>query len=352
MLTRVMQTLIAVALVSSISYGSDETTEFHIRSDRELFSDTSMGTRAKGMGKSYTAVAGGAAGVIENPASLGAMTYREAIVEMGFDQIDAGTGEADIFTVNVGGAVNLNACAPEYWPRDNMGNHTVGMVIHHKGMDYTSAQDLDTNLTGFVLAYGRSFRGGEHFGGISLRYSEGGYDNPDLSTNSDLARWEFKVGGITRPVENLALGMTFSYGRGSITDEGTSDDNAAISHFEFRVGAAYQLTDDVLLVTDLSREDLDIEYSKDTLYDEHNIWRLSGGLEKIMIPERLTLRGGMYILHDDFTTKGTSYANQIDDFVGITTGGTYYRDALDFSWSLDLRTSGEWGNFFKIGYNW
>lgn len=348
---RIAVVVAVLALYATFSYAASD--KYTIRFNRRLFEQSSMSTRARGLGHSYAALSNGAAGVLENPAGLGAMVTRETLMEMGFDTVDEGGDEAAVFEFHAGGAINLNAASPHFWPRDNLGNHTVGAFLRYNSLEAERNDDEEATFTGIVLAYGRSYRGGRHFGGISLSYNEGGHENDGLTIDEVNQRWEFKVGGITRPYDHLALGATFSYGRGSISDESfITHNNGEVRSWELRVGGAYQLTDETLLVADITRQSLDVDFSTDTIYHEHKLWKLSGGLERVVIPSKLTLRGGLYLTHNNYDGKGLNTDSQIDDYFGITGGGSYFIDKVELGWTLDLRTTGEVGNYFKVGLEW
>lgn len=351
------QLLILMALASiSLTSGlvqAEENDGFHIRSHRKLYSFTTMSSRARGLGHSYVALSNGAMGAVENPAGLGAQTDHELIMELGLDEVDDGGDYASIISVNAGGSININHTAPHYWQRETMGNHTLGVIVHHDGLNYDEADGKYGGMTGATFGYGRSFFDGRYFGGVAFTYAQGGLEDDDRTIDQDLSRWELKGGLIARPTRELAIGGSFSYGRGDINEGGTRfSDDGEIRHFEIRLGGAYQITDDLLIAGDISREDLDTQYQENTRYDEHDIWTFSAGLERVAIPDTLTLRGGMYLTTDSYNARGTDASSQTDDYLGITLGASFYHENFELGYTFDGRLNGEFGNYFTVGFEW
>ncbi len=326
--------------------------QFHVRTHRATYWHPGLSPRARGLGHSYAALSNGASGVYENPASLGAQTDREVLFDLGIDELDEGANEATWVTIHAGGAFNINACAPHYWPRENVGNHTAGFVIRHNGVEFSERDALTTDLDGIVLAYGRSFRGGRAFGGMALAYDEGDQADDDATIDTDILRWEFRLGGIYRATKTLALGGVLALARGELDGTGTRlDQDGELSHVEIRGGAAYQLTPATLLVGDVVHAVFETDLERD-MYEEHSIWTLSAGMEHVVVPDTLLARGGIYYTRDSYNARNAPSGSLVDDWAGISGGISYFKDMFTLGYTLDLRTTGNVGHFFRVEYDW
>ncbi len=332
-----------------LSAGEDE---FHVRRHRAMYWNQHMSQRARGLGGSFAALSNGASGVNENPAGLGAQTDREISFDLGFDEVDKGGDHATLISISAGGAFNINACAPEYFPRDNMGNMTAGFMLRHSEVNFSDNDGLESGLDGIALAYGRSFRGGKFYGGISFSYDEGDYNDDDRRIDTDIILWEIKLGGIYRVSTDLAIGATMAFGRGNITGNGVLDSaDGDRTLIELRVGAACQLTPETLLVADILRTSIDNDL-EDDFDEEHSIWRLSAGIEHQLIPDSLRARGGLYYMHDSYYGRNAPSASMVDDYAGITGGLSYFKDMFEVGYTLDIRTTGEVGHFLRFELDW
>jgi hypothetical protein len=335
------------------SYIQPGAEEFYTKASRALHENRTVSPRARAMGGSYAALANGASGVVENPAALGAQTDREAILDLGFTDVEGDGESMDIVSINVGGAFNINARNPHYWPRDNVGNHTWGVVYHRADVTVSSTDTVEGDIQGITLAYGRSFRGGRYFGGLAFDYTRGDITGDDFFTRI-WDRWSVRAGGIVRPVERLALGAVIELGGLSGgRDDRPFDTPSKSTAWEFRSGASYEVSDMLLLVGDIGYRKIQQEQREGGLQlEEHSIWRYSAGLEASVVPDTLALRGGLYYLHDSFNVENLLMGDTVDDVVGVTAGGSYYLDGFDFGYTLDADFDGDWSHLFRIEYDW
>ncbi len=335
---------------SYIKPGDDE---FFTKASRALHESETISPRARAMGGSYAALANGASGVYENPAALGAQTDREAILDLGFTDVEGDGNSMDIVSINVGGAFNINARNPHYWPRDNLGNHTWGVVYHRADVSLDSVDALEGDIQGLTLAYGRSFRGGRFFGGLALDYTRG-----DITSDSAFTRiwdrWAIRAGGIVRPFEPLALGATLELaGLSGGRDDRPFDTPNKSTAWAFRTGASYEASEMLLLVGDISYRKLQQEQREVGLQrEEHSIWRYSAGLEASLVPDTFALRGGLYYLQDSFNVENLLMDDTVEEVVGVTLGGSYYYEGFDIGYTLDADFDGDLSHLFRLEYDW
>ncbi len=276
---------------------------------------------------------------------------------MGVDSLEDGDNRGHWLVIGAGGSFNLNACMPETWIRENIGNQTAGFFIHHSGIEWDSAGELASDTDGLVLAYGRSFRNGKAFGGLAMGVFEGDWNDERHLVDRNYRRWEFKAGGIYRATSRMAFGGHLLMALGDITNDATYLNwDGDVAHFEIRGGAAYELTARTLVAADLSHGwwEGDLEDASDNKVDEdHSVWRLSTGLEHIIIPSRLTVRGGIYYVNDDYQYAAGGDAQSAEDaYFGVAGGVSWYRDEIEIGYTLDMRDTGEMGNYFTFGYSW
>ncbi len=347
--------LLALSPLAAAAADADQkdSEKFDVRMHRQIYTQKSMSARARGLGGSYAALANGAAGVFENPAGLGAQTNRQGLFEISFDEIASGGRDAEIVNLLVGGAINLNATAPHYWPREHIGNHTFGLMIRHTNIEVSGRDGLESDLTAFTVAYGRSFRGGAMFGGVSFSFGMGEYADDDRLIDQDPKVWEFKVGAIVRPTQELSVGATLSLGRNTFKEHGRLVQAKGHGYeFELRGGVAYEVDERTLVVGDIMHGTLENYMRGVSANNEHTLWKFSGGLERIVIPERVTVRGGLYYFLDSFDGRNTFSERLVDDWFGFTGGVSYYKDLFEFGYTLDIRTSGEVLHYFKVQIDW
>lgn len=341
-------------LYSSTLRASESKKKFAARLHRQVNNLKTMSTRSRALGGSYAALNNGAAGTYENPAALGAQTTQQAHFEMGYDTLKGGGNHGNVIVVNAGGAVNLNAVNPDYWPRSQIGNRTLGVIIHRKEVNVDDQDGLALNTTGMSLGYGQSFRGGKFYGGIAGSVFQGEFsDDNETVEQEDFRIWEVKVGAIVRASKTLSIGGTLSLGRNRYDDGGSLFGTKAHGYqFAMRVGAAYEVSEKTLLVSDLVRDSLENVFKVNKGFNQQTTWRISAGIEHVVLPDKLTLRGGIYYLSNSFDSRRSPLQAVDDEWVGFTGGISYFRNLFEFSYSLDIRTTGEAANFFKIGIEW
>jgi len=356
--------LLWLVIISAAAPGQEEVEnvvgerdKYYARSHRAVHENHMLSPRARGLGGTYAAIVNGTAGVIENPAGLGAQTDRQVLSYLGVDSLEDGDNCGHWLVIGAGGSFNLNACMPETWIRENVGNQTVGFFIHHSGIEWDNAGELASDLDGLVMAYGRSFRNGKAFGGVAIGIFEGDWSDDRHLVDRNYSRWEFKAGGIYRATSRMAFGGHILMALGDIANDATYLNwDGDVAHFEMRGGAAYELTARTLVAADISHGwwKGDLEDSGDRKVEEnHDVWRLSAGLEHIVIPSRLTARGGIYYTHDDYQYASGGDARSVEDaYFGAAGGLSWYRDEIEIGYTLDLRDTGEMGNYFTFGYNW
>ncbi len=343
--------LLPMLIGGGFAAGSDSD-YYNIRTSRAFIDQSTVSTRSRALGGSYAALNDGAASTYENPAGLGAMSGHQTSVDLGLGGYSVGGDDVRQVELNLGGAFNLNSLAPEYYPRETYGNHTLGVAVTHRDLDWDDNRDLRADVTALTLAYGRSFAGGQNFAGLALAYEYA--DKRDTgSIESDWYRWQVKFGGIFRPTRELALGALVDFGVGRIKDTRPQNNAEGNSwHSEVRVGASYELCGGTYLVGDISLRKVEVsEEEPPDQVQKHDIWTFSAGLEKNLIPQRLTGRVGGYYVNDSFDGRGLNWDNITDDYWGLAGGVSYYKDEFDLGYTLDLRLTGEVANYFNFGYN-
>jgi hypothetical protein len=350
---RIFASVLCLLILCAATQASEEDEDYYIRIHRTTFGGGAISPRARGLGGAYVALANGASAIYENPAALGAQTNREAVFDLGYDEIDSADNHASLITLNAGGSFNINMCAPEYWPRDTMGNHTGGAIIRNSRIEMSDSGGQEVSSDGAVLAYGRSFYGGRVFGGLSLAYDDIQNANDNLTVNTNMERWEMKAGWIYRPSRQMAVGGTLTYAWGDISRKaaGADPDAGDLKDLRLRWGAAYQISRESLLVGDIEHGSIETTY-RGSIQEEHSLWKISSGVEHVVIRNVLTLRGGGYYLTDNFTARNSLSRSQVDEYFGFAGGVSYFRDALELSYNLDIRLTGEVGHFIRLGYQW
>lgn len=329
---------------------ADDTTDFRVRYGEQFLRTQALSPRATGLAGTYAAINDGANSTLENPAALGAMVGREVVNNVGIDAIRESGDSATFVNCTVGGAFNLNASAPEYHPVDQMGNHTIGLAYSRADGWVDDANGLGREGNAITLAYGRSILSGRVLVGGALSYESaaindnGGYD---LEYN----RLGAKVGTILRLTDRFNIGGLASYAGGPGQQDAVGGDiDSYVEHWELRGGMSYQLREDLLLASDISLENLKQgQEDGPKREEEHDIFRLSSGLEYALRPDELTLRSGVYFQQDAWREKNMpAYDDTDENEFGLALGASYFRNNWSIEYDAQLQTTGDHSHFMSF----
>lgn len=341
-------------LLPLVAWGGDGE-QFWRRDDRISHESAVVSPRTRALGGSFAALSNGASGVYENPAGLGAQTQHEVFSDFTFDRLDDKGQRLGIMHIHVGGAVNLNALYPEDLPREKVGNQSAGLVYRYSALDYRRRiGERGGDRQGVTLGWGRSFYNGRFFVGGAVGVDRMDIRDDDGLFDHDWRRYELKVGSIYRVSRTLAVGGTVTWGIGKYDyDEMSSPlQKGEMGYLDWRIGLGYQPSRRWLLASDLSRKTIELIDDSQDAHHDHAIWRLSGGVEHPLIQNVLVLRTGLYWEKDFFDSAGSWITDAQDASGGWTAGLSYYYKDWEFTYGVDLATTGDVANTLRLEYAW
>ncbi len=339
---------------------ADET-DYRIRTGEKILSGSVVSPRAMGMAGSYTALRGeGAHGLYQNPAVLGGLGNHQWINNYTFAQVREDDRQTTYNTVTIGGAVRASSLEGQGRHFNDEANHGAGVRYSHIYGSAHGANGADFGSDILTLGYGRAFNYGRVLGGVSLSYHTTHVDDMDWR-NVEMNRYELRAGILMRMTRELTVGGVMSFGGGDASNnlgiESGGDGEVYCS--EYRIGAGMQMTDRWLLTGDLTLQDLLLK-EKDAVFtptEEHEILRFSVGSEVDVLPRRMTLRGGIFIVSDEW--RGTldadapviNYESRRETAGGLAFGSTWYHDNWAIDWASEIRTEGDHAHNFSFVYD-
>ncbi|MHC4870725.1 MAG: hypothetical protein ACYTFY_02665 [Planctomycetota bacterium] len=345
--------LTSALCVISTDSAADEN-DFRMRLGERMLNAYVKSSRTAGLGGSYAAINEGGNGTYQNPASLGAQNGHEVINELSVERIKEGSKDAYYTTVIVGGSINFNTWKPDFYNRQTTGNRSLGFSFSHTNGRSKGSDGLSQGTNKFNLAYGRSFNYGRVLAGIGA-----GLISTKINDNDwydlDIGGYEIRSGAILRVTRAFSVGAVFAFGFGDFEDNQPSPAGTRKgdwNHREMRLGASMQLTDRWMVSGDIVG--YQFERAQKTKspreIEEHDIVRLSFGSELIVIPERLTTRGGVFVENDEWDVKnipGISSGRE-KTHAGLSGGLSYYKENWSLGTSHEMMTNGDHGHHMNF----
>lgn len=335
---------------------ADGDNEYFIRTAAKVGQTHQPSVRAQGMGGAYTALSDGAASIGQNPAALGAMTGRGVEVMLGVADVDNGSSSSTEMVYRVGAATSLNA----YFPSGR--NQSIGAAYTRRDLDKSYATgEFDQDV--LALSYASNY-GADLLWGVTLAAVDGEHKYQynaagDMDRNTYSAG-ELTVGALYRLGDDFTVGGLAGYGGGSARSRRTevasgthSRESGDLDLYFLRLGAAWQIAPTTLLAGDLGWRQSKMSY--DTRGRKTTEVDVAVGIEHMLIPEKLVGRAGVNWHRTSLTPEGSAVdrvaAKETDDFVAFTAGvGARLRSA-DINYTIDLRTNGDFGNYFSAQFD-
>ncbi|MEW6237660.1 MAG: hypothetical protein AB1656_19930 [Candidatus Omnitrophota bacterium] len=289
--------------------GNDFNAHYH----RYLFYNLGMSARSAGMGGAYSALRGGELGLLGNPASLGFLENRLAILKGDLDEIsgstslpspnargfDSSTSDSNIWSIGAGGAYPFEwgALGLNYNYRDDdrdigsfdrgtfdmgmsseVSRHDISLSAAYRYMDELSFGyrysyidwNMDTNITdltnfGSLPGVEEEFSGHRNQFGVQYSVNETlmlgldgylGLGDWDVNGGSsgDADSWAVRAGAAWNPLIDLPLLIAFDvkYENREFTGGGTEDDLWGL-----HLGAEYEVIENLYLRAGYLFEDFD-----------------------------------------------------------------------------------------------
>lgn len=336
--------------------------EYYIRTTAKIGNTHMPSVRSRGMGGAYTALSNGAASVNENPAALGAMQGRGVEAMVGYDKVDNGDDDSTEMALRVGAAFNLSPYVAA------AGNQTVAVAVSRRDLDASLATGEFTQDV-FSLAYGSNF-GADILWGVTLSAFDGDHKyayNLLDGVAGDKDKLEFSGGELAGGVlyrmgDDFTLGGTAYYGGGTARSHrsrtattGVRDRKSGdLTLWGARAGAAWQIADATLLAADLGYRSTKIDIK--TRNQKTTEFEIAFGVEHALIPESIVARAGVnyHRIKLDGDAKDPEIQRVLkstsEDYIGFTAGLGARIRAADLNYTLDVRTTGDIGNYFNAQF--
>lgn len=347
---RWLTSFVCLLILGTISRADEK--DFRMRIGERMLNAYVQSSRTTGLGGGYAAINEGGNGIYQNPASLGAQEGHEVINDLSFKCINDGGRDALYTTFTVGGSMNFHHWKPDIYPKERIGNRSLGVSFSHIAGRSSGTNGLSQGTNKLNLAYGRSFNYGRVLAGIGVGLISTKINDNDWY-DMDIGGYEIRSGAILRITQAFSVGGVFAFGYGDYEDNqpgGTRKGDW--NHRELRIGAAMQMTDRWMINSDLVSYQFERAQKNKSPreIEEHDILRLTFGSEVVMIPERLTTRGGVFIENNEWNAENIEkdFTGRTSTKCGVSGGLSYYRDNWSLGTNHEIDSKGDHGHHFNF----
>ncbi|MBN1256420.1 MAG: hypothetical protein JXA52_01805 [Planctomycetes bacterium] len=338
-----------VSLLFTATSGTDEM-DYHIRTSERILNGSYVSPRSAGLAGSYAALEQGAHSTYTNPAGLGNLSKPSIFHNLYYEKVGEGNYDTGYTTITIGGAVHINSLRPEYYPRREMGNHGVGVVYSHTYGGADGKYGADYNTNNLAVAYGRSFNYGRVLAGMRLAYQNTHVDEESWN-KVDFGKVDFTSGILVRLNRTLTLGGVLTLGAGDADSDLTGYGDGSVSSREIRMGLAQQMSECWLLTGDLAFQEWELKDDEPGFLpkEEHDLVRFSIGSELELRPELLTLRGGIFIVSDDWIgTFQDRRQDRSETYTGLSGGASWKWYECSLEYDANITTNGDFGHYASL----
>ncbi len=366
-MSRLHTLLLALGIISAFMVGpspAEAQNDFHALYNRYRFHHVGYSPRSAAMGGAYSALQDNENGLVGNPASLGFKTAPFIVGGYDWENVSSDLtllnpnapveGEADLMTVNVGGAYPFEwgAVGLQYAYRwDELDSDDAPSAVGFMNQD----GELDRSYIGLGVGY-------KMMEDIALGYRFGYFDwdlERDINVvrpapfqlaqiDEDFSGHRHQFGVQYLAHEQLVLGLDGYFALGD-RDSGTLGDADADS-YAVRGGLAWQVTPDLPLTVamDLNYEIRDLDGAGNDA--EEDLFGIHLGVE-YEVYENLFLRGGYQFEDIDYEDVPAN----IDESLSISgfslgLGYEYENITFDYAFQFIDTGSGDLAHYFGIGY--
>ena len=352
----------ALAVMAGGGAAAGDSGEFYVNTYRKLGIVAPKGIRSSAMGGGGRGLADGVASLGLNPAALGALIEAEADAALGYNWLDDGYDDATETVFRLGGAANL-----ERWGGIGGRNQAIGAALESKKFNEAAGIGMSRDQMGILAAYGLQLAD-NLLGGVGVGLFDGSWNSgvftpgssPGVSLDREFTGGDFRAGGLYRLGDEITLGGTFGYAVGSFREKAAysgEGGSGRLSRVSAGFGVARSYGEDTLVIGDVWYERFRTSVP-DTLDESATSWGLSLGVERLVIPETMALRGGVYYDHVSYSGTGRNGLVMVKngDFgkgrFGLTAGAGVRLYSFNLGYSLDVNSGGDVKNLLDVSAEW